>query len=414
MREHRVVITGLGAVTPIGVGKDAFWAAILRGASGVGPLTRFDASEYTVRIAAEVSGFDPEHHFSSKEARHLDRFVQFALVAAQEAVTDSGLDWESLDKRRVGCIWASGIGGLEEIEKTHKVLLERGPRRVSPFFIPKLMINAAAGQIAIRFGIQSVNYGVASACASGGHAIGLGLRALQDGDADIVICGGSEATITPLCLAGFCSLKALSERNDDPATASRPFTRDRDGFVVGEGAGGLILEEYGAARRRGARIYGELLGVGMTDDGYHISAPVPEGTMAAEAMRLACAEAGVALDDVDYINAHGTSTPLNDVMETRAIHAAFGAHARKLMVSSTKSQIGHLLGASGAVEAVATILALHKQIVPPTINHIDPDPECDLDYVPNEPREARIEKALCNSFGFGGHNVSTFFGRFED
>jgi 3-oxoacyl-[acyl-carrier-protein] synthase II len=393
------------------MGKDPFWSAVLAGANGFGPITRFDASEFPVQFAAEVGDFDPETFFSAKEARHIDRFTQFGVAAAQYAVEDSKLDMDSLDKRRVGCVWASGIGGLEEIEKTHRMLLERGPRRVNPFFIPKLMINAAAGHIAIRFGLQSVNYGVASACASGGHALGLALRSVQNGDADIMICGGSEATVTSLCIGGFCALKALSTRNDDPQTASRPFNLDRNGFVVGEGAGGLILEDYDQAKKRGARIYAEFLGVGMTDDGHHISAPLPEGTMATEAMRLACKEGGVAMDNVQYINAHGTSTQLNDVMETRAIREAFGDHASKLMVSSTKSQIGHLLGASGAVEAVATVLALHHQVVPPTINYINPDPECDLDYVPNEPREAGVGNALCNSFGFGGHNVSTLFGR---
>jgi 3-oxoacyl-[acyl-carrier-protein] synthase II len=413
---RRVVITGLGAVTPIGIGREAFWDGILQSKHGFGPITRFDHAEFSVHFAAEVKDFDPTTYFSAKEARHLDRFVQFALAAATEAVTDSGLQLEGFDeaaRRRTGCVWASGIGGLEEIETTHKLALDKGFRRMSPFFIPKLMINAAAGQIAIRYGIKGVNYGVASACASGGHAIGLALRAIRWGEADVMICGGSEASVTPLGVGGFCALRALSERNDDPATASRPFNKDRDGFVVGEGAGGLVFEELESAKKRGARIYAEVLGVGMTDDGYHISAPVPEGTMAAEAMRAACEEGGVRLDEIDYINAHGTSTQLNDVMETRAIHSAFGNHARKLMVSSTKSQIGHLLGAAGAVAAVATALAIHRGAVPPTINSITPDPECDLDYVPNEPRQARIRKALCNSFGFGGHNVATLFGRIE-
>jgi 3-oxoacyl-[acyl-carrier-protein] synthase II len=282
---------------------------------------------------------------------------------------------------------------------------------VNPFFIPKLMINAAAGQLAIRYGIQGVNYGVASACASAGHALSLALRSIQYGDADVVLAGGSEATITPLGVAGFCALRALSERNDDPTTASRPFTKDRDGFVIGEGGAGIMLEEYEFARKRGARIYCELLGVGMTDDAYHISAPVPEGTMASEAMRLACAEARVSTDELDYINAHGTSTPLNDVMETRAIHATFGSHARRIMVSSTKSQIGHLLGAAGAVAAVVTVLAIARQLAPATINYVTPDPECDLDYVPNAPRQARIRNGLCNAFGFGGHNVTVLFGQ---
>jgi 3-oxoacyl-[acyl-carrier-protein] synthase II len=412
MNRRRVVITGLGAVTSIGLNREDLWAGILAGRHGFGPITRFDHSEFPVHFAAEVKGFDvTQNGVSSKDARHLDRFVQFGLVSAMEAVRDSGIQLEAMDPRRAGVIWASGIGGLEEIEKTHNLCKEKGFRRINPFFIPKLMINAAAGQIAITYGIKGVNYAVASACASTGHALGLALKTILHGEADVLISGGSEATVTPLGVGGFCALRALSERNDDPATASRPFNKDRDGFVVGEGAAGLVLEEYEFARKRGARIYAEILGAGMTDDGYHISAPVPEGTMAAEAMQLACREGGVALDQVDYINAHGTSTPLNDVMETRAIHTAFGAHARKLMVSSTKSQVGHLLGAAGAVAAAVTVLGIHRGVVPATINYLTPDPECDLDYVPNEPRQASIRHALVNSFGFGGHNVSVLFGQ---
>ncbi len=413
MNKRRVVVTGVGAVTPIGNRCSDLWQGILQAVSGAGPITRFDHSDYAVHFAAEVKDFDPLDVLTAKEARHMDRFCLYGVAAADEAVEDSGIDLDRVDKGRVGCIWASGIGGLEEIETTHRVLLEKGPRRVSPFFIPKLMLNAAAGQIAIRFGIQGVNYGVASACASSGHAIGLALRTIQQGECDIVIAGGSEATITPLGVSGFHALRALSERNDDPATASRPFTRDRDGFVIGEGGGGLILESYESARRRGARIYAELLGVGMTDDGNHISAPLPDGAQAVVAMSAAINDAGLSLEKIDYVNAHGTSTPLNDVMETRALHTTFGDHARRLMVSSTKSQIGHLLGASGAVEAVVTVLAIHEQVAPATINYFEPDPECDLDYVPNEPREAEITYALCNSFGFGGHNVSTLFGRLD-
>ncbi len=299
----------------------------------------------------------------------MDRFSIYGVAAADEAIKDSGIDLDQADKGRIGCIWASGIGGLEEIERTHRVLLEKGPRRVNPFFIPKLMLNAAAGQIAIRFGVQGVNFSVASACASSGHAIGLALRSIQHGDSDIVITGGSEASITPLGVSGFHALRALSVRNDDPATASRPFTRDRDGFVIGEGGGGLILESYESARSRDARIYAELLGVGMTDDGNHISAPLPDGAQAVVAMRSAIDDAGLSPEKIDYVNAHGTSTPLNDVMETRALHTAFGDHARKLMVSSTKSQIGHLLGASGAVESVVTVLAIQKGVLPATINY---------------------------------------------
>lgn len=410
MSRRRVAVTGLGAVTPVGIGWKAAWDAVLRGASGVGAITRFDASRFPVRIAAEVRDFDPGGFLSPREARHLDRSVQYALQAAVEAVADSGIDFGAYAKARVGCIWATGIGGLEEIEAQHQVLLGRGPTRVNPYFIPKIMVNAAAGQIAIRYGIQGVNYGIASACASGGHAIGLALRSIQHGDADVVIAGGAEATITPLGLAGFCALRALSERNDDPQGASRPFSKDRDGFVLGEGAGGLVLEEYEGARKRGARIYCELKGVGMTDDAYHISAPLPDGAAAAECMRRACEDGRADLETVDYVSAHGTSTQLNDVMETRAIHTAFGSHARRLLVSSTKSHMGHLLGAAGAVAAVFTALAIRDQVAPPTINYRVPDPECDLDYVPNRARPARIRNALCNSFGFGGHNVTVLLG----
>jgi 3-oxoacyl-[acyl-carrier-protein] synthase II len=411
MSQRRVVVTGLGAVTPIGIGVAAFWDGVTQGKHGFGPITRFDTSEFPVHFAAEVKDFDPSKYFSGKK-------LATSTVSCSTLSLRPWKPWgtaasTSRSSRKVvwAAIWASGIGGLEEIETTHRLCLEKGFRRMNPFFIPKLMINAAAGQIAIKFGIQGVNYAVSSACASAGHAIGLALRAIRTGEADVLITGGSEATITALGIGGFCALRALSERNDDPATASRPFNKDRDGFVVGEGAGGFVFEELEAARKRGAKIYAEVIGAGMTDDGYHISAPVPEGTSAADAMRLACQEGGISMDQVDYINAHGTSTPLNDVMETRAIHSAFGSHAKKLMVSSTKSQVGHLLGAAGAVGALASILAIHRQAAPPTINYITPDPECDLDYVPNEPRQARIHCAMSNCFGFGGHNVATLFRR---
>lgn len=411
MSKRRVVITGVGAVTPIGLNTDALWQGICASANGVGPITRFDHTEFAVHFASEVTDFDPTTYMSSKAARHMDRFSLYAVAAAQQAVDDCGLDIERVDKSRFGCIWASGIGGLEEIESTHKTLLERGPRRVNPFFIPKLMLNAASGQIAIRFGIQGVNFAVASACASGAHAICCAHRSIQNNESDVVITGGSEASITALGVGGFCALRALSERNDDPLTASRPFNKDRDGFVIGEGAGGLILEEYDSARRRGAKIYAEVLGVGMTDDGYHISAPLADGAQAVKAMENALRDGAVNPDQVEYVNAHGTSTALNDVMETRAIHTVFGNHARKLHVSSTKSQIGHLLGASGAVEAVVMVKAIEHQIATPTINYINPDPECDLDYVPNEARDTKINFGISNSFGFGGHNVTVLFGK---
>ena len=408
---RRVVVTGLGALTPIGTGVGKFWQALLDCQSGANVIEAFDTEAFTVHIGAEVKDFDAAEYLGGKAARTLDRFVQFALASADESMADSGLQLEEEDATRVGCIWASGIGGLIEIEATHNIYLDRGPRRISPFFIPKLMLNAASGQIAIRFGIQGVNFAVASACASAQHAIGLAFRSVKYGESDIMITGGSEAAITPLGLGGFCSLRALSTRNDDPATASRPFTLDRDGFLMGEGAGALVLEEFEHAKARGAEIYCEVLGLGMTDDGFHISAPVPEGTNATRAINMALAEAGRSPDEFQYVNAHGTSTPLNDVMETRAVRAAFGEHAERMMVSSTKSQVGHLLGASGAVETVACCLALKNQVAPPTINYQTPDPECDLDYVPNEPRETAIDNLITNSFGFGGHNVTMAFGK---
>jgi len=413
MTKRRVVITGLGTVTSIGLDKEEFFRGLTEPRNGIGKVESFDCSHLAVDIAGEVKDFDPTSFLSPKEARHLDRFVHFALQSSDEAVEDSGLDLEVEELRRVGCVWASGIGGLLTIEKTHADVAERGPRKISPFFIPKLMINAGAGQIAIRHKIRGVNYGVASACASGKHALGLSFRTIQYGDADVMICGGSEATVSTLGIGGFSALKALSNRLDDPKTASRPFNIDRDGFVVGEGAGALIFEEYERAKKRGARIYAEVLGFGMTDDGFHISAPISDGTMASETMQAAIAEAGLEASDIDYVNAHGTSTPLNDVMETRAIHHAFGDHAKKLQVSSTKSQIGHLLGASGAVESVVLALAIDRQFVPPTINYINPDPECDLDYVPNESRETKVDYCLSNSFGFGGHNASILFGKLK-
>lgn len=408
---RRVVVTGLGALTPIGTGVEKYWQGLLDCRSGANVLEAFDTKEFAVHIGAEVKDFDAAEYLGVKHARTLDRFTHFALASADESVADSGLDLDQEDVTRIGCVWASGIGGLIEIEATHLVYQDRGPRRISPYFIPKLMVNAASGQIAIRFGIQGVNFAVASACASAQHAIGLAFRSIKCGESDVMITGGSEAAITPLGLGGFCSLRALSTRNDDPEGASRPFSLDRDGFLIGEGAGALVLEDLEHATARGADIYCEVLGLGMTDDGFHISAPVPEGTNASRAISMALSEAGKNVDEVQYVNAHGTSTPLNDVMETRAIRATFGDHADRLMVSSTKSQIGHLLGASGAVESVACALALKNQVIPPTINYQTPDPECDLDYVPNEPREASVECLITNSFGFGGHNVTMAFGK---
>jgi len=403
---RRVVITGIGAVTPIGNEMQGLWQGILEGRSGGGIIASFDHSSFPVHIACHVKSFDPDRWFNAKDARRLDPFCLYALSTAEMAIQDAGLDISREDPERCGCVFASGIGGLLEIETVHRTFLERGVSKIHPFFIPKLMINAAAGQIAIRYKLQGPNYAVTSACASSLHALGCAFREIRLGEADLVIAGGAEAAITGLGIGGFCAMRALSTRNDDPATASRPFNLDRDGFVMGEGAGALVFEEAERAVRRGARIYAEVAGFGMTDDAHHIAAPEPTGLMSLRAMEKAVLDGGFALDEIDYINAHGTSTPLNDAMETRSVKALFGDHARKLAVSSSKSQLGHLLGASGAVETAITALAVYHQIAPPTINQISPDPECDLDYVPNEARPMRIRAALSNSFGFGGHNAS--------
>jgi 3-oxoacyl-[acyl-carrier-protein] synthase II len=407
----RVAVTGLGAVTPIGTGCPSFWQGILAGRSGAATIEGFDHSACKVHFACQVRDFDADRFLSKKEQRRLDRFCHFAIAVAAEALGDSGLDRDRPDPYTVGCIFASGIGGLQEIENEHGALIARGPRGVSPFLVPKMMTNAAAGEIAIRFGLRGPNFCVTSACASGNHAIGAGYLLVKTGAALAILAGGSEAAITPLGVSGFSQAKALSTRNDDPARASRPFSADRDGFVMGEGAGALVLEDYDHAVARGARIYAELVGVGMTDDAHHITAPDPEGDSQAACMRFAVASAGIQPAQVDYINAHGTSTPFNDVGETKAIKKVFGEHAYRLTVSSTKSQIGHLLGASGAVEGVATVLAIEHQIAPPTINYGTPDPACDLDYVPNAARPMQIAYALSNSFGFGGHNAAVLFAR---
>ena len=403
---RRVVVTGLGLVTSLGQRVEDFWRRLLAGESGISAIERFDASAFSVRIAGEVKDFDPEATLDKREARHLDRFAQMAVAAADQAVKDSGLDLVNLpDPFRAGAIVGSGIGGLAEFEEQHQRLLEKGPSRVSPFMVPKLMINAAAGQISIRYAIKGPNAGIANACASANNAIGQALWTIQSDEADLMITGGSEAALTPLGLAGFCSARALSTRNDEPARASRPFDRGRDGFVLSEGAGIIVLEEYEHAKRRGARVYAEVIGFGMSGDGLHIVQPDPEGRGAAGAMRAMLQDAQAAPDSVDYINAHGTATPLGDIAETKALKAVFGAHARKLAISSTKSSVGHLLGASGGVEFIATALAIRDQVAPPTINLEDPDPECDLDYVPLKPRPMTIRRAASNSFGFGGHNA---------
>lgn len=404
--KRRVVVTGLGVISPIGHNKKDFWKAILEGKSGTAALTTFDPSKFTTHIAAEVKGFDPAGYFSSKEIRHMDRFVQLALVAAKEAMEDSRLDLNKINKNRGGVIIGSGIGGLHTFETQHKIYLEKGPSRLSPYLIPMLIVNMASGEVSIKFGFKGPNSCVATACASSNHAIGDAFKVIQRGDADVMITGGAEGCITPVGFGGFCACKALSRRNHDPQGASRPFDKERDGFVMGEGAGVLILEEYEHAKKRNANIYCEIIGYGMSADAYHMTAPDPDGDGAVRCMEAAIMDAEMNPAEIDYINAHGTSTPLNDKIETLAIKKVFREHARKLMVSSTKSMTGHLLGAAGGVEAIACALGIKEKIVPQTINYQYPDPDCDLDYVPNTPRKKEIKTALSNSLGFGGHNAT--------
>jgi 3-oxoacyl-[acyl-carrier-protein] synthase II len=412
MAKRRVVITGLGCITSIGLSKETFWESACQGRSGVGRITCFDTTDYDVRIASCVDDFDPSPVIEPREARRIDRYGQLAVCAADEAVRDSGLDLEREEPERIGAIVGSGIGGLQEIEDQETALLQRGPRRVSPFLIPKMMANSAAGLVAIRFGARGPNSAVVTACASASHAIGDAYFNIAHDVADMVITGGSEAAVTPLGVAGFIACKALSKRNDEPERASRPFDRERDGFVMGEGAGVLVLEELEHATARRAHIYAEMLGFAATCDAYHITAPDPEGTGAANCMSRALRDAGLDPANIAYINAHGTSTPLNDGMETRAIKRALGDHARAVAISSTKSMIGHLLGASGGAELVQTALSVDRGVIPPTINYEFPDPECDLDYVPNTAREAEVQAAMCNSFGFGGHNAAIVIAKF--
>lgn len=408
---RRVVVTGLGAVTPIGTGVDKFWKNLISGVSGVDRIKRFDPEEVglSVHIAAEVKDFEPEKYFDKKDSQKVSDFIKFAVAASEEAIKDSGILESKFEPYRAGVIIGTGIGGLRDIEEQQKILMEKGPRRVSPFFIPYGISNMASGLVAIRFGFKGPNYCVVSACATGNHAIGDAFRLIQRGDLDIAIAGGCESAITPLGVAGFASMRALSTRNEEPQRASRPFDRDRDGFVMGEGAGILVLEEYEHAMARGARIYAELIGYGATDDAYHITAPCADGEGALMCMKLALEDAGLKPIDIDYVNAHGTSTPLNDRSETIAIKSLFGEHAYRLKISSNKSMIGHLLGAAGAVEAVATVMTIHSGIIPPTINLENPDPDCDLDYVPNKAVELNVNFALSNSFGFGGTNACLLF-----
>jgi 3-oxoacyl-[acyl-carrier-protein] synthase II len=411
--EKRVVVTGLGAVTPVGLGKDKLWSSLKNGISGIGEITKFDADGYECRIAAEVRDFVAADFIDKKEARRMDTFTQYAIAGAKMAVEDGLIDMKRVDKSRLGVVLGSGIGGIETLENQFRVIFDKGPSRVSPFFIPMMISNMAAGQVSIVFGAKGPNETVVTACASGTNAIGDAFRIIGRGDADMIITGGSEAAVTPIAVAGFCSMRALSTRNQDPEGASRPFDKERDGFVLGEGSGVLILEELEHALRRGAKIYAEVAGYGMTADAHHITAPAPGGAGAAAAMQKVIDDAGITAQDIDYINAHGTSTEYNDRFETEAIKCIFGEHAYKLAISSTKSVTGHLLGAAGGVEAIATILAIHEGFVPPTINYNTPDPDCDLDYIPNKGEKRDVAYAISNSLGFGGQNASICFKKFK-
>ena len=413
MTSRRVVVTGMGCVTPLGIGVEESWKSCVEGRSGVGPITRFDAAGLKTQIAGEVKGFDPSPYVPRREARKMDTFIQYAVVAARMALEDAGYEVPEEEAERVGVSIGAGLGGLPEIENQHKVLLESGPRRVSPFFIPMAIANLAPGHVAIQTGAKGPNLSIVTACATGAHSIGEAWHIIRRGDADVMLAGGVESTITPLAVAGFNAMRALSTRNEEPEKASRPFEKDRDGFVIGEGGAVLVLEDLEHARARGARILAELAGYGATCDAYHITAPDPEGDGAARCMEAALRSGGISPDEIDYINAHGTSTPFNDYYETVAVKRVFGDHARRLWISSTKSMTGHLLGAAGSVEAVFSVLAIRDQVAPPTINYETPDPDCDLDYVPNRAREGRIGRVLSNSFGFGGTNASLVFGRFE-
>jgi 3-oxoacyl-[acyl-carrier-protein] synthase II len=410
---RRVVVTGLGAVTPVGLTARETWQALLNGASGIGPITLYDASQHEVKIAGELKNFAAENYVERREVRRLDRFVQLAIAAAKEAVADSGIDFTREDTTRCGVILGTGIGGITEIEEQKERLMTKGPSKVSPFLIPKLMANAGSGHVSMLFKLRGPNYTVVTACASGAHSLGQALRAIQYGEADVMVAGGTEAAVTPLGMAGFANMGALSKRNAEPKAASRPFDKDRDGFVMGEGAGVVVLEELERARARGARIYAEFTGYGMSGDGYHITAPCEDGDGGIRAMKGAVRDAGLNLEDIDYINAHGTSTPANDRIETLAIKTAFGAHARKLAVSSTKSMTGHTLGAAGGIEFVVSVLSVVESKLHPTINYTTPDPECDLDYVPGAARDREVRHALSNSLGFGGHNATLAVSKFR-
>jgi 3-oxoacyl-[acyl-carrier-protein] synthase II len=412
---RRVVVTGFGCLTPVGNDVATTWRSLLAGKSGAGPITKFDATTFPVRFAAELKGFDPVAFMDRKEAKRADAYTQYAVAAAVQAMQDAGFaEGNGYDPERTGVIIGSGIGGLRSFEEQHDVYKDRGPSKISPFFIPMFIADIAAGIVSMRFNAKGPNYATVSACATSAHAIGDAFRMIQYGDADIILSGGAEATVTPMAIGGFANMKALSERNDSPATASRPFDATRDGFVMGEGSGVVILEELEHAKKRGARIYAEIVGYGATGDAYHLTAPAPDGEGAQRAMRRAMQDAGLTPGDVQYINAHGTSTPANDLNETKAIKAVFGEHARQLNVSSTKSATGHMLGAAGAVEFIFSSLAVREGKIPPTINYQTPDPECDLNYTPNQPASREMTAALSNSFGFGGHNVTLAVRRYSE
>ncbi len=410
---RRVVITGLGTINSLNSDLETFWSLLCEGKSGIGYIEKFDTSDFAIKFGGEIKDFEPTRWVDAREARRLDPFALYALAATQLAIEDAGLDFQEEDPYECGVLIGSGIGGLREIEEQHTRLLEKGPSRISPHMIPKLMVNAASGQVSIRYGLRGPCSAVATACASASNALGDAFKIIQRGDADVMIAGGTEAALLPMGLAGFTALRALSRRNDAPERASRPFDKDRDGFVLSEGSAVLILEELEHAKRRGARIYAEFVGYGMSSDGCHITAPEPEGLGAARAMASALRDAGLEPQDIDYINAHGTSTPLGDIAETKAIKRIFGEHAYKIPVSSTKSQMGHLLGASGALELLICCLAIRDGVIPPTINYETPDPECDLDYVPNVARKQQLRYVMSNSFGFGGHNTALVIARYD-
>ena len=415
MTKRRVVITGIGAVTPIGLNVPEFWDGLISGKNGVAPITYFDTSRFDTQFAAEVKNFNPDNYFDKKSVKRLDRFTQFALAASAEAVLDSSINLDKINKDRAGVIYGSGIGGLETMTNEHwKYFQDKNPGMISPFFVPMMISDLAAGQISIRFGLKGPNYATTSACSTASHAISDAFMIIERGSADIIVCGGSEASITEIGIGGFNAMRALSTWNDRYAEASRPFDKDRNGFVMGEGGGTLILEELNHALSRGAKIYAEIAGIGLTADAHHITAPAPGGEGAVRSMKIAVEDAGLLLTDIDYINAHGTSTPHNDINETRAIKTLFGEHAYKLVVTSTKSMTGHLLGAAGAIEAIATILSMNNSLIPPTINLDNPDPECDLDYSAKKITKKEVNAAISNTFGFGGHNASILFKKFEE